>query len=45
MMPDVSAISFWQAAEWVANLFYNPELFWSAPLLLAALWAVYRTRS
>lgn len=43
-MPDVSTISFWQAAESVANLFYDPQLFWSAPLLLAALWAIYRRR-
>ena len=42
MMADFSAVSVWQVLESVANLFYNPELFWSAPLLLAALWAVYR---
>ena len=41
-MLDVTAISFWQLAESVANLFYGPEFFWGAPLLLAALWAVYR---
>lgn len=45
MMPDFSAISVWQALESAANLFYDPELFWSAPLLLAALWAVYPRRS
>lgn len=42
MMPAVTAISVWEAAESVANFFYNPELFWSTPLLLAALWAIYR---
>lgn len=45
MMFDINAISFWQATESVANLFYNPELFWSAPLLLAVLWTFYRRRS
>jgi hypothetical protein len=45
MMADFSAVSVWQALESVTNLFYDPELFWSAPLLLAALWAIYRRRS
>jgi hypothetical protein len=44
MMPDVSALSLWQAAESVANLFYDPKLFWGTPLLLAALWAIYLKR-
>lgn len=41
-MLDVNVISFWQATESVANLFYDPELFWSTPLLLAVVWAIYR---
>lgn len=41
-MSDVTAISVWDAVEAVANFFYDPALFWSAPLLLAALWAIYR---
>jgi hypothetical protein len=42
MMLDVNALSFWQMTESAANLFYDPALFWSAPLLLAALWEIYR---
>ena len=42
MMLDVNAIPFWQATESVANLFYDPAFFWSAPLVLAALWEIYR---
>lgn len=42
MMADLTSISVWQALESVADFFYNPELFWSAPLLLAALWSIYR---
>lgn len=45
MMADFSTVAVWQALESVANLFYDPELFWSAPLLLAALWAIYRRQS
>ncbi len=45
MMADFSAVAVWQTLESVANLFYDPELFWSAPLLLAALWAIYRRQS
>jgi hypothetical protein len=38
-------VAVWQVLESAANLFYDPELFWSAPLLLAALWAIYRRQS
>ncbi len=44
-MADVATISVWEALEWVANFFYDPEFFWGAPLLLAVLWAVYRRQS
>ena len=42
MMLHVTVVSFWQGAESVANLLYDPAFFWSAPLLFAALWEIYR---
>lgn len=41
-MAEVTAVSVWEAVEWGANFFYDPEFFWSAPLLLAVLWAICR---
>ena len=30
----------WKLVEWTSDLFYDPVVFWGAPLLLAIVWTV-----
>jgi hypothetical protein len=41
-MDSSFALFSWDALERASNLFYNPSFFWGAPLVIAALYAIYR---
>jgi hypothetical protein len=44
-MADASSVVLWNLVEAASNFFYDPVVFWGAPLLLAIVWAILRRRN
>jgi hypothetical protein len=38
----IGAEAIWQLLEQLSNFFYDPEIFWGVPLIIALLWALVR---
>lgn len=43
-MTDANSVVLWNLVEAASNFFYDPVVFWSAPLALAIVWVIFHKR-